>query len=245
VSGQLDVYYTLIWGTRSALLFGLTVALTAGAIGIGVGGLSGYVGGATHRWAMRLTDAFLSLPVIAVVWMFEMIIVPPDFQETMIGAEATIFQRVTDELHLTPLLLSFVLLSWMPYARLVNASVAALKHANFVIAAQALGAGRWHILWRHLLPNAVTPALVLLARDIGGVVVLAATFTFIGIGTGSDWGALLVVGRNWIVGPAGNPLRYWWVYVPTTLVLVLFSTTWNLLGDNLSASLDPRHAAGQ
>ena len=120
--------------------------------------------------------------------------------------------------------------------------VRVVKEAEFVLASRSLGAGPLRIIFRHLLPNAITPAVVLLARDIGGMVVLGAAFTFVGIAGGSEWGTLLVISRDWILASPGNPLAYWWVYVPATAALVLFSVSWNLLGDGLNAALNPRTA---
>jgi peptide/nickel transport system permease protein len=82
--------------------------------------------------------------------------------------------------------------------------------------------------------------IVLVARDVGGMVLLQATFTFIGLGGNSLWGMLLVRGRDWILGPGGNILTFWWVFMPATLALVLFGVGWNLLGDGLNEVLNPR-----
>jgi hypothetical protein len=80
---------------------------------------------------------------------------------------------------------------------------------------------------------------VLAARDVGGVVLLQATLTFIQIGGGSTWGQMLAQGRNWIIGAGGNLFRYWWVFLPATLAVMLFGIAWNMLGDSLNDVLDP------
>ena len=82
--------------------------------------------------------------------------------------------------------------------------------------------------------------VVLGARDVGAMVILATAFTFIGLGGSTEWGMLLVAGRDYVIGAGGNPLTYWWVFVPTTLALILFGIGWNLLGDGLNTVLDPR-----
>jgi peptide/nickel transport system permease protein len=112
----------------------------------------------------------------------------------------------------------------------------------FVTAARSLGVGGVRILTRHLIPNAIGPALVLLARDVGGVVVMGAAFTFVGMPGGAEWGTLLVLSRSWVLGAPGNPFAYWWAYIPATLALVVFSSTWNLLGDGLNSFLNPQTA---
>ncbi|HEY4721921.1 MAG TPA: ABC transporter permease subunit, partial [Anaerolineae bacterium] len=157
-----------------------------------------------------------------------------------IWEESAPIQVALEALGLNPVIMAFVLFSWMPYARLTNANVERLKHADFILASQSLGAGKTRIVFKHLLPNTVTPAIVLLARDIGGMVVLEAAFTFIGLGLGNEWGALLVQNRSWIIGVGGNPFTYWWVYIPPTLALIFFGIGWNLLGDGLNDLLNPR-----
>jgi peptide/nickel transport system permease protein len=139
-------------------------------------------------------------------------------------------------------MLTLILFSWMPYCRLINATMTHLKQSEYVLAARSLGAGQARIILRHLLPNAIPPAVVLAARDIGAMVILDAAFTFIGVGGSVEWGTLLVLGRDWAIGIGGNPLTYWWVYLPATLTLVLFGVTWNLLGDGLNTTLNPRTA---
>jgi peptide/nickel transport system permease protein len=133
-------------------------------------------------------------------------------------------------------MLSLIVLSWMPYARLVYSIVITLKQTDFVQAARALGGGAFWIIRKHLLPNSTGPAMVLAARDVGGVVVLQATLTFINIGGDSVWGLMLAQGRNWILGPGGNLFTYWWAFLPPTLAVIVFGVAWNMLGDSLSDS---------
>jgi hypothetical protein len=127
---------------------------------------------------------------------------------------------------------------WMPYARLVNTMVLSLKNTEFVHASRALGSSSTRTVFRHVIPNSVSPAVVLMARDVGGVVILQATLTFIGLGGNSPWGDMLSQGRNWIIS-AGGLLSYWWVYIPATVAVMLFAIAWNLLGDGLNDLLDP------
>jgi peptide/nickel transport system permease protein len=233
-SGQLDVYYSLVWGTRSALRFGLLVAVSTALIGLLVGTASGYFGGLVHGLTLRLTDGFLTFPVIAAVWLIGQVLMPVN-----IWAERTPLQQTFFDLHLTPVLLGLVLFSWMPYARLTSVNMIQLKGAEYVEAARAMGMRNSRIMWRHLLPNALSPILVMASRDVGAMVVLAAAFNFVGLGASTEWGQLLVVGRDYVIGLGGNPLAYWWVFVPATLALVLFGIGWNLAGDALRDILDP------
>jgi peptide/nickel transport system permease protein len=243
VSGQIDVYHTLLWGTRSALVFGLSVALAAACLGSLAGAAAAYAGGWLDALLMRTADALTSVPLVAAVWLFEVLLARV-YLPTGVGfgieeAPLTTFQRYALSFHVTPMLAGLALFMWMPYARLVHDRVYVLRQAEFVTAARALGMSSLGIVWRHLLPNALTPALVLLARDIGAAVVIGAAFTFVGLAGGPEWGALLVVSRSWILGVPGNPFAYWWVFLPVTAALALFSTAWNLVGDGLAVTLEP------
>ena len=250
LGGQLDVYYTAVWGTRSALKFGLLAALGTAALGVLLGALSAYWGGLANNLIMRVTDAFLAFPVVVGVVVFQQILQVVNAYALMHyfeqpGAEPAAtgpLQRLFESID--PVMLALIVFSWMGYARLTNTMVMSLKNTAFVEAAQALGAGGLRIVARHLIPNAISPAIVLAARDIGGMVLMQATLTFIGIGGGSEWGTLLATGRRWIIGPGGNPLAYWWVFIPATLALILFGVGWNLLGDGLNDWLNPKADAG-
>jgi hypothetical protein len=133
-----------------------------------------------------------------------------------------------------PLMLSLILFSWMPYARLIHSIVLTLKQTEFVQAARAMGGSSFWIIRKHLLRNSMGPAVVFAARDVCGVVLLQATLTFINIGGDSVWGTMLAQGRNWVLGPGGNLLTYWWVFLPPTLAVMLFGVAWNMFGDSLN-----------
>jgi peptide/nickel transport system permease protein len=233
--GGLGIYYSLVWGVRPVLRFGLVTALTTASFGVLIGAISGYFGGPFNRLVLRITDAFLTFPAIAGIFIFGQILTPVDPE-----APLNLLQRTASTLRLDPVMLALIVFSWMPYARIINANMVKLKQTEYAMAAQTIGAKPFRIILRHLLPNAIAPAIVLAARDVGGMVILEAAFTFIGIGAGLPWGVLMVAGRDWVIGPGGNPLTYWWVYLPTTLALILFSIGWNLLGDGLNSVLDPR-----
>ncbi len=245
LSGQYDVLFTLLWGLRKAFTFGLSVTLVTAAFGVLYGAVSAYMGGQANNVMMRIADAFLAFPVLAAIVFIRQIFVILLDQSGIIFAYGWIIPETLTRvqqllLNTDPLMWSLILLSWMPYARLVNASVLCLRKVDYVLSARALGAGHARIILRHLLPNSISPAIVLAARDVGGMVILQATFTFIGLGGNSPWGALLSQARNWVVGPGGNPLAYWWTYIPTTLALIIFSISWNFVGDSLNTWLNPR-----
>lgn len=238
-SFQWDVYYTLIWGTRSALRFGLLVTAATATIGLFLGLVSGYVGGWLSLVIMRVTDAFLAFPVIAGIWViqrafFSTIYNPFVLPETFTGWEAFLYQSRID-----PILIAFILFLWMPYARLMNAQVRGAMTSEYILAARSMGARGPRIIWRHLLPNTIAPAIVLAARDVGGVVVLACAFIFIGFGGNVAWGTVLVTSRDYIIGVGGNPFQYWWTFIPVSAALILFGMSWNMLGDGLNSAMNP------
>jgi peptide/nickel transport system permease protein len=249
LAGQVDVFHALVWGTRGALVFGLEVVILAAFFGMLFGAIAGYAGGGASSIMMRITDAFLAFPIIAGVvllnqlWSSVMVTAGGlfDSYHNAWYVEPAIISPIQVLLTLVnPLMLVLILFSWMPYARITNAVVATLKQAEFIQAARAIGAKPARIIWRHLLPNSVSPSIVLAARDIGSMVILQATFTFIGLDGSSTWGEMLVLGKDWVLGPGGGIFSYWWVFVPATFALVLFGIGWNLLGDGLSELLDPR-----
>lgn len=248
-----DVLHPLVWGSRDALKFGLIVTFLTAFFGILYGALAGLIGGRAGGFMMNISDSFLAVPVIAGVvflqqlWattiaaMGGMYYLHPTLGQVIevVGPMTPIvwlFERIN------PLMLSLIVLSWMPYARMVHSTVILLARTDFIQAARALGGSSWWVIRKHLIPNSIAPTLVLAARDIGGVVLLQATFTFIGIGGDSIWGSMLAQGRNWVIGPGGSLLTYWWVFLPPTIAVMLFGIAWNMLGDGLNDALDPQTA---
>jgi len=247
----IDVYHALIWGARDALQFGLIVTISTALFGVFYGALSGVVNQRVSRLLMSVADSFLAFPPIAgVVFLQQLFAATVSAMGGMyfksqfyglvieINGPPTLIQTLLETIN--PLMLSLIIFSWMPYARLVNSIVLTLRQTDFVQAARALGANPFWVIRRHLLPNSIAPAMVLAARDVGGVVLLQATLTFINIGGDSVWGAMLAQGRNWVIGPGGNLLTYWWVFLPPTIAVMVYGIAWNVIGDGLSDVLDPR-----
>lgn len=245
---HLDVFYTLVWGARGAFQFGLTAALGAAMLGMLIGGLGAFFSGWMQSLILRITDSFLAFPLIVGVALFNqlyLIAMRLSSVQTIVidGVSQTSGAPLPLEIffsRINPVWLALVLFSWMPTARLVNSLVMTVRNVDYVIAAQATGARWLRILVRHILPNTIAPIIVLTTANIGGMVLIQATLTFIGMGGESAWGGILAQGRHWIIGSGGNPLMYWWVFVPVTLALVIFGIAWNLFGDGLNDWLNPR-----
>ncbi len=242
---QLDIWYSLVWGARSALLFGFLVVLITSTFGVILGVVSAYLGGWPNTLMMGFTDAFLAFPVIAGVIFFQHFILlllrnsgAYVYFNGMVYMETpTAWQLFL--LEVDPLMIAFIVFCWMPYARLMNSTVIQVRQEEYLLASRSQGAGHLRLIFRHLIPNSISPAIILAARDVGYLVLLQAGFTFIGLSDRSEWGELLALGRQFIIGPGGNPLSWWWIYLPTTLAIVLYGVGWNLLGDGLNDWLNP------
>src|SRR5215211_1330597 len=246
----IDVYHALLWGSRDALQFGLIVTISTAVFGVLYGAISGFVGNSLGNFMIRVSDSFLAFPPIAgliflqqlllttVAFMGDLNFYSPFFPQT-IDPEGTAPAILYLLERINPLMLSLIVFSWMPYARLVHSIVLTLKRTEFVQAARALGGSPFWIIRKHILHNSTGPAIVLAARDVGGVVLLQATLTFIQIGGDSIWGAMLAQGRNWVIGAGGSLLRYWWVFLPPTFAVMVFGIAWNMFGDGLNDVLEP------
>ncbi len=246
---QLDIWYSLVWGTRSALRFGLVVVLFTATFGIILGAVSAYLRGLPNTLLMGFTDAFLSFPVIAGVIFFQqfilMLLRSTGVNVYWNGMWVLPESPTTWQLFLAgldPLLIAFIVFSWMSYARLMNSEVLRIRQADYILAARSLGAGHLRLIFRHLIPNSIASVIVLAARDVGFLVLMQVGFTFIRLSHSSEWGVLLSLGRNYVIGPGGNPFTWWWVFFPPTLAIVLFGVGWNMLGDGLNNWLNPHQS---
>lgn len=219
--GQYDLYYGIVWGTRTAFRVSILVVVITVIIGLFSGGLSGYYGRVIDEAIMRITDIFLAFPglVLAVTVV------------AVLGRS------------LNNIMIAIAVVNWPIYARLLRGDILTVRNRDFVEAARACGAGDTRIIFRHVIPNAIYPFLVLSSLDMGLIVITAAALSFLGLGPDvgyADWGALVNLSRNWIVGKPGNPFAYWYVLVFPGTAIFLFVLGWNLLGDAFRDILDPR-----
>lgn len=227
---QYDVLYGLVWGARVAFKIGLSVTIGRALIGVFLGLVSGYYGGLLDAVIMRITDSFLAFPIVPAAMLMLAFLGPTVIGGSMGGVDLTI-------------VMTLITFGWMQYARLVRGNVLAERGKEYVEAVVAVGARTPRIILRHLLPNVHQGLFVLLASDVGGMVVLATVFTFLGLSGGrgaADWGWMLNVSRNWIVGTPSNAFEYWYTYVPVSMAVVFFTIGWSLMGDGLRDVLDPR-----
>lgn len=252
---QSSVYDALIWGTQDALRFGVGVTAIVFLFGTLIGTLAAFFGGRINKLLMWMADSFLAFPIIAAVVFFQQLN-NNLLVELLEGTEFAGFYSYVMKtpailesikpffsplMTINPTAIAFIFLMWMPYARVMNASVMRMNQMEFVLAAKVSGAKKIRVILRHLIPNAIAPVLVLAAKDVGALVVLQTTFSFIGLGHSTPWASALLSGRDWIFSPKGI-VTYWWVFLPITLALILFGVGWNLLGDGLIEALNPRSA---
>jgi len=218
---QYDLYYGIIWGTRTAFRVALLVVAISVAVGLTLGSLAGFYGGWLDELLMRLTDVFLAFPglVLAVV-------------------VTAVLGKGLDKV-----MLAIAIVGWPTYARLLRGDILSVRQRDYVEAARAAGAGDLRLIFRHVLPNSIYPLLVVAAFDMGVIVLIAAALSFLGLGAEigyADWGQLVNMSRSWILGVPGNPFIYWYTVVFPGIAIFLFVLGWNLLGDAFRDILDPR-----
>jgi peptide/nickel transport system permease protein len=210
-----DVLSRVLYGARLSLTIGILATFVSLTVGVAYGAIAGYLGGMVDAVMMRVLDALLSIPRLLL--LLGVLVAWPHLS---IGA----------------LILFLGLTGWFGLSRLVRGQVLALKHAEFVTAAQALGASRRRILWRHLLPNLVSPIAVAATLGVAHVIVLEAGLSFLGIGVPqplASWGNIIQDGVDQIA-------TLWWMSLFPGLFMVLTVVTLNVLGEALRDSYERR-----
>jgi len=191
-------------------------SLVAGAVGVAVGALSGYIGGWLDNVLMRIVDAFFAIP-----FLFVILVAARFFGDGQVGSIIAIFG----------------LLSWPLIARLVRASYLSLRETDYVLAARAVGIRDRRIIFRHILPNAIGPVIVAMTLLMGSNIVLEAFVSYLNFGIGADqtsWGNALSNAQNALI--LGN---WWWAFFPG-MAIALTVIAINFIGDGLRDALDPR-----
>ncbi|HUQ98175.1 MAG TPA: ABC transporter permease [Gemmatimonadaceae bacterium] len=210
-----DVFSRVIYGARLSLMIGLLATAVSLTLGVAYGAVAGYVGGALDLLMMRILDGFMAIPRLLL----------------LIGVLAA-----WPRLSISALILFLGLTGWFGLSRIVRGQVLALKHAEFVTAAHALGASRRRILLKHLLPNLVSPIVVAATLGVAHVIVLEAGLSYLGIGVPqplASWG-------NIIQDASDQVATLWWMSLFPGLMMVLTVMTLNVLGEALRDAYDRR-----
>jgi peptide/nickel transport system permease protein len=220
-----DILARALFGGRISLSVGMVAMLISIGVGTLIGAVAGFFGGFIDNLLMRLTDLFLSLPqlplLLLLIYLFR------DRLNKAFGPQLGIFFLVVGIIGL---------LNWMPTARIVRASFLSLKQKEFVEAATCLGVRRSRIMFRHILPNALSPIIVSATLGVGAAIILESVLSFLGLGFPPDtptWGRLLFDAQNFL------QLAPHMVLWPGLLIFLTVLSI-NYMGDGLRDALDPR-----
>jgi peptide/nickel transport system permease protein len=219
-----DILSTIMYGARISLYVGLVAVALSVVVGVGLGLLSGFVGGRLDAFIMRVCDVMLSFPALLVALLID-------------GTGRAMFPGAHDALAFAVLVFAIALTGWVKFARTVRGSTMVERSKEYVQAARVIGVSRWRIMTRHVLPNVMGPVLVLTTIDIGQAILIEATLSFLGVGvppTTPSLGTLIRIGGNYLF--SGE----WWITVFPGVMLVLIVLSVNLLGDWLRDALNPR-----
>jgi peptide/nickel transport system permease protein len=203
----------MIYGARTSLTISVITILLSGIIGAFLGIVSGYLGGWVDALIMRAVDVAFSFPAILLALLFA-VIFGPSFLNII-------------------LIISFTL--WAQYARMSRAETLRLKEMDFIALAQIAGCSKLNIMIRHLFPNAANPLIILATLQVGVVIILESSLSFLGVGIPPPtpaWGAMVAEGRSYVVSA-------WWISLIPGVAILLTVLSFNLLGDALTEYLDP------
>ena len=219
-----DVLSAILYGLRISLVVGVLGVIFSGALGIGLGLVAGYFGGAIDALIMRIADVQLTFPAILIALLVNGIV------KSLFG------NRLDAASMLAVLVLAIGLSFWVQYARTVRGSVMVEKNKDYVAAAQLIGLPAPVIMLRHVLPNAMGPILVIATINLALAIITEATLSFLGAGmpeTMPSLGTLIRIGNNYLF--AGE----WWIVAFPGIALAALILSINLLGDWLRDALNP------
>lgn len=211
-----DIWYGIIWGSRTSLDVALKVVISGTFIAVVLGVISGYYGGRVDEIMMRITDVFLAIPGLIL---------------------ALAIVAVTNNPSIEYLMYALIIVWWPGFTRIVRAQALSVRNLPYVEAARAAGASDFRIIFRHVLPNCLTPVVIAATMDMGSIVLVLAGLGFLGFGGGPDlaeWGKLVGYGQEHLL--AGD----WWAFFFPGLAIALWAMAFYLLGDGLRDILDPR-----
>jgi len=211
--GQYDIFYGIVWGTRTAFEIGIVVTGLTVLIGGLLGAISAYAGGWVDETIQRVVEIVLAFPFLLAALVLATVLASKIHNGLLTG------------------MIALTAFGWPTYSRLIRGDVLSVKERDYVLAAR--------ILFRHILPNSIYSLLVVGSLDIGTYVLTFAALSFLGLGAGegyADWGQLLSYARNWIPSLA----QFWYIVVFPGAALLLFVLGFNLIGDAFRDALDPK-----
>ncbi len=220
-----DVLSAIMFGTQVSLIVGFMSVIFSVVLGVGLGLISGYVGGRTDHIIMRLADVQLSFPAVLVALL-------------LFGfARAVLPRELQEDVAIYVLIVAIGLSNWVQFARTVRGSTLVEKNKEYVQAARVIGRAPVAIMVRHVLPNVMGPVLVIATISLALAIITEATLSFLGVGvppTQPSLGTLIRFGNNFLF--SGE----WWMTIFPGLALVLLALAVNLLGDWMRDALNPK-----
>ena len=220
-----DVFSTILYGLRISLFVGVAAVMLAMVIGIFLGLLSGYVGGWTETIIMRAADVQLTFPSILVAMLIFGV------------AKGVTPVEYRDQMAIWVLILAIGLSDWVQFARVVRGATLVEKSKDYVAAARLIGRSPLTIMIRHILPNVLSPVLVIATISLALAIIAEATLSFLGVGapaTQPSLGTLIRIGQGFLF--SGE----WWILLFPACTLLVLALAVNLLGDWLRDALNPR-----
>ncbi|BEP18696.1 ABC transporter permease [Pyrofollis japonicus] len=240
-----DLWSRLLYGARTSLVVSILVVTVGAAIGILLGLVAGYYGGAVDETIMRITDIFLAFPGLILAMALSATLpyaIEGWFKQHTTLASVLGYLFAVEKIDYPALasLLSVIIALWIVwwpgYTRLIRGTVLSVRENTYVEAAKALGVSDLGIMFRHILPNMIGPVLVYITMDLGGAILTEAGLSFLGLGAVpplADWGRIIYDGAQFF------PNAWWLVFWPGLFIfLTVFG--FNLFGDALRDALDPR-----
>ena len=218
-----DQLVRVMHGARISLAVGFVAAITTFFIGVIYGGIAGYIGGRVDNIMMRIVDIMYSIPFL--LWVIMLMVV---FRE--------LFPTTGGGAGLYSIFLALGLVFWLPMARIVRGQILSLKEQEFVLAAQTIGAPRWKILFRHLIPNAMGPIIVTATLAVPEAIFTEAFLSFIGLGVSAPRASWGMLSSDALTSLKSFPHLLLFPALAICLTLLAF----NFLGDGLRDALDPR-----
>ena len=220
-----DLYSTILYGSRLSILIGIASVVFAMTLGVSLGLIAGYLGGAVDAFIMRVADIQISFPSILIALLIDGI------------ARAILPGESHEELVVYVLILAIGLSQWVNFARTVRGSTMVERNKEYVQAARVIGVGRLAIMVRHIMPNVMGPVLVIATISLAVAVLSEATLSFLGVGvppTQPSLGTLIRIGQDFLF--SGE----WWIVIFPGATLAALVLAVNLLGDWLRDALNPK-----
>lgn len=211
-----DILSRVLFGARVSPVIAIIVLAIACVVGVPLGVAAGFLGGWVDEVIMRVTDVFLAFPPLLLALALAAVL----------------------PASLTSLTIAIAAVWWPWYVRLIRGQAASVAGRPYVEACRALGVSRLRIIFRHILPNSITPVLVQVSLDIGGVILTASALSFLGLGAQDpvpDWGLMVAEGQSYFTPD-------WWLVTFPGLAILVTAFAFNLLGDGLRDLLDPRRS---